>query len=402
MLVVGSDARLPSLVPALPLASCRSAGLAAINLGDRLRGNLVAGDAGRANRCFLRAIPPCERAARQPAPTTRAGCWIAQTNQLAVRDHCSAHRHQSVVAEQRAGSDADTVVALDRRASPGHAVLVARMHGRRVRIERAERLFDRGQVEDAAWLLWQESTAAAEENNSDLLAEIDELSTEMRERLEGDDRLHGFEARLRGEAPAAVEAAEQEAVDVTPLSLGIALVGAGLMLLAVFLPQLETSTYSQIEKNTLIQNGDGWWFIILALLGAGAAYRAFHQQRRTYAPVVLGVIGIGIAVYYGTAHSPRRLCSAASGFTSDCTLATPSIGIYAAGIGAFLVTVGGWQMFRAQQIELDEANTPVVPATASAPASIADRLRTLDQLKADNLITSVEYDQRRAVLLEQV
>lgn len=263
-------------------------------------------------------------------------------------------------------------------------------------------MFDRGQVKDAAWLLWQERTAAAEDNNSDLLAEIDELTTEMRERLEGDDRLPGFEARLRDEAPAVDDAAEQETVDVTPLSLGIALVGAGLMLLAVFLPQLESSTYAQIEKNTLIQNGDGWWFILLAVLSAGAAYRAFHQQRRTFAPVVFGVIGIGIAVYYGTAHSQRRLCSAASGFTSNCTLATPSIGVYAAGVGAFLVAVGGWQMFRAQQIEPVETDAPVVSAAASAPVSIADRLRTLDQLKADNLITGIEYDQRRAALLKQV
>jgi hypothetical protein len=277
-------------------------------------------------------------------------------------------------------------------------------------IGKAEQLFDRGQVEEAAWLLWEERGEAAEDKDSDRLTEIDEISSEMRERLEGDDRLPAFDARLRGrEAPAAADTADEEAadtadeetVDVTPLSLGIALVGAGLMLIAVFLPQFESNTYAQIEKNTLIQNGDGWWFIILAVLSAGAAYRAFHQQRRTFAPIVLGVIGIGIAVYYGTAHSERRLCSVASGFTSNCTLATPGIGIYAAGIGAFLVVVGGWQMFRAQHVEPAEAGTPVASATVS-PASIADRLRTLDQLKADNLITSAEYDQRRAALLEQV
>lgn len=79
------------------------------------------------------------------------------------------------------------------------------------------------------------------------------------------------------------------------------------MLIAVFLPQFETSTFSQIEKNSLIQNGGGWWCIGLAVGAAGAAYRAYRNQRRSYAAVILGGIGILVAIYYGTSHSERQL-----------------------------------------------------------------------------------------------
>lgn len=195
-------------------------------------------------------------------------------------------------------------------------------------------------------------------------------------------------------------------VDVTPLSLGIALAGAGVMLIAVFLPQFESNAFSQIEQNTLIQNGGGWWFLGLAVAAAGAAYRGYRGQKRTFAPVVLGAIGIAFAIYYGTSHSARRLCSAASGFSSDCSLGRPGIGIYAAGVGGLLVVLGGWQMFRSQVIDTfdDDESSSIPTGVDPVPgaSTIADRLRTLDQLRADGLITDDEHAQRRSAVLEQV
>src|SRR5205823_1268991 len=115
-------------------------------------------------------------------------------------------------------------------------------------------------------------------------------------------------ARLAGPARQPVQpvAREEGPVDVTPLSFGIVLVGAAVMLIAVFLPQFESSSFARVEKNSLIQNGDGWWFIGLAVLAAGTAYRAYRNQRQSFASVALGVIGIGFAIYYGTSHSQRR------------------------------------------------------------------------------------------------
>jgi Short C-terminal domain len=198
------------------------------------------------------------------------------------------------------------------------------------------------------------------------------------------------------------EADEKAAVDVTPLSLGIALVGAGVTLLAVFLPQFESSTFAPIEKNTLIQNGDGWWFILLAVLAAGAAYRAYRGQRRTFAPVVFGAIAILLAIYYGTSHSQRRLCSAISG-GSDCTLGTPGIGTYAAGVGGLLIVIGGLQMFRAAELVYDDEEEDKGAEDGGPTAGgMAERLRTLEDLRQKGLLTEPEYNERRAKLLDGI
>ena len=288
------------------------------------------------------------------------------------------------------------------------------MLGKQDGLGKAQRQFDRGHVDDAAWLLFEERRRALADKDSARLQDIDEVVSVMRERLEHDGRLVAFDAHIAGrESPDSTEtrlAAQptpaEGAADVTPLSFGIVLAGAGLMLIAVFLPQFESNTFARIEKNSLIQNGDGWWFIILAVLAAGAAYRAYRNQRQSFAAVVFGAIGIGVAIYYGTSHSQRELCSTLNAFSSHCTLATPGVGIYAAGVGGLLILIGGWQIFRSPAVEAyEEPAQPAQQTAAPAPAhasSIADRLRTLDELRTDNVITEAEYARRRAALIDEV
>jgi hypothetical protein len=281
-------------------------------------------------------------------------------------------------------------------------------------LARAERFFDRGDVDQAAWILWEARRRALKANDGWTVAAIDSCSASMRERLDGDDRLPAFDAHLKGYESAAPDAelrahpvsTEEKDADVSPLSLGIVLVGAGVMLISVFLPQFESNTFAQIEKNSLIQNGGGWWFIGIAVIAVGAAYHAYRARVRSYVPAIFGGIGIGVAFYYGTAHSQRELCSAASSFQSNCSLGTPGIGIYAAGVGGLLILIGGWQIVRSAPAELNEAEVaaaaaPAPPAQAPAP-TIADRLGALSQLHADGVITDAEYTERRAALIEEV
>jgi hypothetical protein len=184
------------------------------------------------------------------------------------------------------------------------------------------------------------------------------------------------------------------------------LVRAAVMLIAVFLPQFESGSFAGVEKSSLIQNGDGWWFIALAVLAAGTAYRVYRNQRQSFAAVGFGGIGIGCAIYYGTSHSQRELCSAVSSFASHCSLATPGFGIYAAGVGGLLTLIGGWQIFRtpaADEQHEKPAKERAAPQAPTTPAStIAERLRTLDQLHASGVITDAEHAHRRAALLDEV
>lgn len=280
------------------------------------------------------------------------------------------------------------------------------MSEHRKSLRNTRRLFDRGRVDEAARLLFAQRAEALQANDQKQLNKIKDLAREMRERLEGDPRLPGFDALLRGEEVEYV-VAYRAPVEISPVSLGIALAGAALMLLAVFLPQFESTSFAHIEKNTLIQNGDGWWFIILSVAIAGEAYRGYRGRRKTWGPTVSGVIGIAIAVYDGTSHSQRRLCSVGVDYLGrQCSLATPGIGIYAAGIGGLLAVIGGWQMFTAKPMgdspsaTSDGRERP--PSVQNTDPGIAERLRTLDQLLADGLITDAEHSQRRAALLEQI
>jgi hypothetical protein len=133
--------------------------------------------------------------------------------------------------------------------------------------------------------------------------------------------------------------------------LGIALVGALAMVIAVFLPRVEsTSFFGGVAENTLIQGGDGWIFIGLSLGIAAGAYRAYRQGTKTVAVIVLGVIAIGVAIYDGTDEDSLTLCPLNPGrgldaiLNAKCEKASPAAGIYLAGIGGLLAVAGGFQM----------------------------------------------------------
>jgi hypothetical protein len=133
--------------------------------------------------------------------------------------------------------------------------------------------------------------------------------------------------------------------------MGLALFGALAMVIAVFLPHLESSSFNfgGIQQNTLIQTGDGWIFIGLAAGIAGATYRAWKTGHKGWAVLILALIGVAAAYYDGTNHAALMLYSLGEDGTPDLdtgTKASPGIGIYLAGAGGALALLGGWQMRR--------------------------------------------------------
>jgi hypothetical protein len=122
---------------------------------------------------------------------------------------------------------------------------------------------------------------------------------------------------------------------VSPVSLGLALAGALVMLIAIFLPRAESKgVFTQIADNTLIQGGGGWWFIGLGVGIGTSAWYAYRSNSRAAGTLVLGLIAIGVAVYYGKSHGSMTLCPLVSTeVTAACETASPGVGIYAAGVG---------------------------------------------------------------------
>jgi hypothetical protein len=136
----------------------------------------------------------------------------------------------------------------------------------------------------------------------------------------------------------------KEPVPVNPIGIGLALIGAALMIIGMFLPRVESQQFFSAPDNTLIQSGDGWIFIALAVFIAVAVYAAIRHRRRTYAVLILAVLGIGIATYNGTGErlelsSLNPAAAAAVGVPGE--KASPGTGLYAAGAGSGLAALGG-------------------------------------------------------------
>lgn len=139
-------------------------------------------------------------------------------------------------------------------------------------------------------------------------------------------------------APPSPPAAPDETFEVNRAGVGLALAGAALVLIAIFLPRVESNSFFRVEKNTLIQSGDGWILIALAVGIAAAVWRVLVQQRKMRTVAILGLIAIAVAVYDGTGDRVR-LASLAD--PSQTEKASPGIGIYAAGLGGALAAIGG-------------------------------------------------------------
>jgi hypothetical protein len=244
-------------------------------------------------------------------------------------------------------------------------------------LKTAEKLFADGHAANAARLIWLEREKVLRSQDTWRAARIDKLVGELRAQIDG-ERLAEFDAIVVGEEKpegsgvsfaggpsAAVERSEQ--VELSRPGLALAGVGALLMLIAVFLPRVESTSFNAIVKNTLIQSGDGWIVIGIAAVAAGDIWRSYSRGKRPFAPVLLGLAGVGIVIYDGTNKAGLRLCPAVPSPLVPCSQATPGIGIYAAGIGAALVSLGGYQLWRSQPSAQTVVSTPPEPAPASAP-----------------------------------
>ena len=92
--------------------------------------------------------------------------------------------------------------------------------------------------------------------------------------------------------------------------MGVALLGALAMVIAVFLPRVESTSFGGVAENTLIQQGGGWAFIGLAAGIAGATYSAYRRGSKTVAVIVLGALAIAFAIYQGTDEAMLTLVPA--------------------------------------------------------------------------------------------
>jgi hypothetical protein len=146
--------------------------------------------------------------------------------------------------------------------------------------------------------------------------------------------------------PAGVEdSGAGPAVEVEPNvgAMGLALAAAALAVVSVFLPALESTTFSHIAKNTLIQNGEGWLIVGCAIGIIGAVYRVYSRRTTTWAVFVLGLVVLGCAVYDGTGSRTELESVGSNPFLHESVTVTgsPAVGIYAAGAAGLMAMFAG-------------------------------------------------------------
>jgi hypothetical protein len=220
-------------------------------------------------------------------------------------------------------------------------------------------------------------------------------------------RLAAQAERVAGVVSTDVASTEMGEQEISPLSLALTLLGAGLVLISVFLPRVDSNTFARVAKNTLIQSGDGWWFVGLAVAIAASTWFAYQHRNAGAGPLVLALIVVGLAIYYGTNKDSLTLCpvdQGASALGIGCTRASPGVGIYAAGVGGALAALGGFQMWRAPRQAEDEPEPDEddEPGVGEDGDELEARLARLERLRQRGLLDEVEYAARRQALLDQL
>ena len=123
--------------------------------------------------------------------------------------------------------------------------------------------------------------------------------------------------------------------------VGLAVAGAVLAIISVFLPALESSAFSRIEKNTMIQSGTGWLVLGCAVGILGAIYRVYSRRTTTWAVFVLGLVILGAAVYDGTGSRTKLESALTFGGESVVVNGSPAVGLYAAGAAGLVAAFAG-------------------------------------------------------------
>jgi hypothetical protein len=135
------------------------------------------------------------------------------------------------------------------------------------------------------------------------------------------------------------------------LGIGLGFAGALVLLVSVFLPLADSKQFVHVAENSLIQHGEGWLVVGLALAAAGISYRILVGEGSPIWLMVAGGAALGLSVVFGTSDSLLTLTSTAPEelgvleeleSIAEPERASPGIGIYAVGLGGLLVLIGGY------------------------------------------------------------
>jgi peptidoglycan/LPS O-acetylase OafA/YrhL len=185
-------------------------------------------------------------------------------------------------------------------------------------------------------------------------------------------------ARRRRTTAAAAEEADRvdETVEPNVVALSATVGGAILGIVAVFLPALESETFSEIKQNALIQKGTGFFVVGVCLALLGTAYRVYQSRTKSWAVSWAGVILIAAAVFAGTGKRVELEGTNIIGETIT-EKASPGIGIYAVGVAGAIALFAGYAIAtnRGTLALGDDRKTKICPDCAETVLAAARKCK---------------------------
>lgn len=157
--------------------------------------------------------------------------------------------------------------------------------------------------------------------------------------------------------------------DISPFALGLILVGAAVMVISLFLPLADSSSFIHVANNQMLQHSESWGIAVLAVIAAALSYRAFKLKHKSWAPIICGLWAAGMAIHMGKSGSLLQVCPVDNSFYLGCEKAGAGLGIYAAGLGGVLVAVGGFYLRSAKPVSEGVAASSEAPSDEGMKAT---------------------------------
>lgn len=130
---------------------------------------------------------------------------------------------------------------------------------------------------------------------------------------------------------------------------GITIAGIAAVMLGLFLPYADPGRFGHIVDNTMISNDTtGKVLLGLATIAIIAIYENHQQKGWKVSVLLIGLVTLGLTIFIGAnmgeigvAH-PEDLEGLGLNASDFREAANPGVGVYVAGVGGLLLSVGGY------------------------------------------------------------
>jgi hypothetical protein len=162
-------------------------------------------------------------------------------------------------------------------------------------------------------------------------------------------------------------------------------IGAALILLGTILPERESSVFSGVQSNTLIQSGDGIFYAVVALVIAWRVYRTWTNRDKA-AWVLFGGVWTGGWLVFDWINGAKiyPVIDGQVDTSAAPEIAAAGIGLYVVALGAILVIGCGIALLATSRQTAPAVPVAAAPSPGGRIVTCADCSRIHDEPECPN------------------